>query len=71
MLLCPPFRYVLVALLSCMSCMLLLSVAERLSDPKHLRGGVIFLDAIPRTTTGKTCRGQLKQMLLARQQREE
>lgn len=51
--------------------MSLLSVAERLSDPKHLRGGVIFLDAIPRTTTGKTCRGQLKQMLLARQQREE
>ncbi|XP_026273641.1 luciferin 4-monooxygenase-like isoform X2 [Frankliniella occidentalis] len=45
-------------------------IAERLSDPKHLRGGVVFLDVIPRTVTGKTQRAQLK-IILANHRTEE
>ncbi len=38
-------------------------VAERLSDYKRLRGGVIFLDELPRTVSGKVARRHLKEML--------
>ncbi|XP_026290973.2 uncharacterized protein LOC113215551 isoform X1 [Frankliniella occidentalis] len=38
-------------------------VAEKLADYKRLRGGVIFLDQLPRTVSGKTDRRNLKEML--------
>ncbi|KAI5643681.1 AMP-binding enzyme domain-containing protein [Phthorimaea operculella] len=38
-------------------------VAERLSNPKHLRGGVVFVEQIPKSASGKILRKDLKQML--------
>lgn len=40
-------------------------VAEKLSDYKHLRGGVIFMDKLPKTVSGKIARRELKDMLKA------
>ncbi|KAJ9588695.1 hypothetical protein L9F63_018009 [Diploptera punctata] len=37
-------------------------VEERVSPEKRLRGGVIFIDAIPRTPSGKILRRQLKNL---------
>ncbi|XP_045538602.1 luciferin 4-monooxygenase-like [Papilio machaon] len=37
-------------------------VAERLSNPKHLRGGVHFVKEIPRTATGKILRKNLREL---------
>ncbi|XP_073964927.1 luciferin 4-monooxygenase-like [Choristoneura fumiferana] len=37
-------------------------VAERLSNPKHLRGGVSFVPEIPKNPSGKILRRQLKAM---------
>lgn len=37
-------------------------VAERLSNPKHLRGGVRFINEIPKNQTGKILRRELKKM---------
>lgn len=39
-------------------------IAERLSAPKHLRGGVRFIDEIPRNPNGKRMRRVLKEMTL-------
>ncbi|CAH0599805.1 unnamed protein product [Chrysodeixis includens] len=38
-------------------------VAERLSNPKHLRGGVRFVDQIPKSPAGKLLRKDLRKML--------
>ena len=38
-------------------------VDEKVSHHKRLKGGIIFLDAIPRTNTGKILRRELKKML--------
>ncbi|KPI96567.1 Luciferin 4-monooxygenase [Papilio xuthus] len=38
-------------------------VADRLSNPKHLRGGVRFVDNIPRNPSGKILRKNLREML--------
>ncbi|KAF9419160.1 hypothetical protein HW555_004245 [Spodoptera exigua] len=38
-------------------------VAERLSNPKHLRGGVRFVEEIPKTPSGKVMRTKLRKML--------
>ncbi|KAL0859175.1 hypothetical protein ABMA27_010999 [Loxostege sticticalis] len=38
-------------------------VAERLSNPKHLRGGVRFVDAIPKNPSGKILRKELRKMV--------
>lgn len=38
-------------------------VAERLSNPKHLRGGVRFVSQIPKSPSGKLLRKELKKML--------
>ncbi|KPI96565.1 Luciferin 4-monooxygenase [Papilio xuthus] len=38
-------------------------VAERLSNPKHLRGGVRFVEAIPKSLTGKILRKDLRKMV--------
>ncbi|XP_068621821.1 luciferin 4-monooxygenase-like [Battus philenor] len=38
-------------------------VAERLSNPKHLRGGVRFIKEIPKTLIGKTLRKYLREKL--------
>ncbi|CAG5052928.1 unnamed protein product [Parnassius apollo] len=38
-------------------------VAERLSNPKHLRGGVRFVEAIPKTLTGKILRKELRKIV--------
>ncbi|KAJ1531426.1 hypothetical protein ONE63_000106 [Megalurothrips usitatus] len=38
-------------------------VAERLSDYKQLRGGVLFLEHMPKTLTGKVARRELKARL--------
>uniref|UniRef100_A0A2H1VNT1 SFRICE_024315 n=1 Tax=Spodoptera frugiperda TaxID=7108 RepID=A0A2H1VNT1_SPOFR len=38
-------------------------VAERLSNPKHLRGGVRFVEEIPKTPSGKILRAKLRKML--------
>ncbi|XP_014364060.2 4-coumarate--CoA ligase 1 [Papilio machaon] len=38
-------------------------VAERLSNPKHLRGGVRFVKEIPKNPSGKILRKVLRQML--------
>ncbi|KAK7084748.1 hypothetical protein SK128_000422 [Halocaridina rubra] len=37
-------------------------IAVRVSDHKHLRGGVVFLEVIPRTSTGKIARKEVKQL---------
>ncbi|XP_046974994.1 4-coumarate--CoA ligase 1-like [Vanessa cardui] len=37
-------------------------VAERLSNPKHLRGGVKFINEIPKNQTGKILRKELRKM---------
>lgn len=37
-------------------------VADRLSSPKHLRGGVRFIDEIPRNANGKRLRRALRDM---------
>ncbi|CAB3220106.1 unnamed protein product [Arctia plantaginis] len=39
-------------------------VANKLADYQKLRGGVIFMDKITLTSTGKVARGKLKQMAL-------
>lgn len=39
-------------------------VADKLSDSKHLRGGVVFLDQIPLTSAGKVARSKLKKIVL-------
>ncbi|CAH2229305.1 jg17054 [Pararge aegeria aegeria] len=38
-------------------------VAEKLSNPKHLRGGVRFIDEIPKNQTGKMLRRELRKMV--------
>ncbi|XP_026742177.1 4-coumarate--CoA ligase 1-like [Trichoplusia ni] len=38
-------------------------VAERLSNPKHLRGGVRFVNQIPKSPAGKLLRKDLRKML--------
>lgn len=35
-------------------------VAQKLTKYKHLEGGVVFLDAIPRNAAGKILRNELK-----------
>lgn len=37
-------------------------VAENLEDFKHLRGGVIFTDSLPRNTVGKVLRQEIKKL---------
>ncbi|KAJ8711132.1 hypothetical protein PYW07_008374 [Mythimna separata] len=39
-------------------------VAEKLSDTQRLRGGVIFMDQLPLTSTGKLARGELRKLVL-------
>ncbi|KAJ1526444.1 hypothetical protein ONE63_009578 [Megalurothrips usitatus] len=39
-------------------------VAEKLSEYKQLRGGVVFLDHLPRTVSGKVARHELKKNLV-------
>lgn len=39
-------------------------VAGRLSEPKHLRGGVFFIREFPMTSNGKILRRKVRQMLL-------
>lgn len=36
------------------------TVAQKLTKYKHLEGGVVFLDAIPRNVAGKIMRNELK-----------
>ncbi|XP_068622120.1 luciferin 4-monooxygenase-like [Battus philenor] len=43
-------------------------VAERLSNPKHLRGGVRFVTAIPRNQNGKILRKTLREMIKANEE---
>ncbi|XP_053617437.1 uncharacterized protein LOC128679322 isoform X2 [Plodia interpunctella] len=38
-------------------------IASKLSDSKQLRGGVVFLDELPYTTTGKVARARLKSLI--------
>ncbi|XP_045508229.1 4-coumarate--CoA ligase 1-like isoform X2 [Colias croceus] len=38
-------------------------VAQRLSNPKHLRGGVRFINEIPKNPTGKILRKELRKMI--------
>ncbi|CAG9573672.1 unnamed protein product [Danaus chrysippus] len=38
-------------------------VAEKLSNPKHLRGGVRFVEEIPKNPSGKILRKKLREML--------
>lgn len=38
------------------------SVAARVSGYKRLRGGVQFVEAIPKNNTGKILRGELKKL---------
>lgn len=42
-------------------------VASKLSDSKHLHGGVIFVDSFPRTVTGKLKRTKILDMVLNEQ----
>ena len=37
-------------------------VSSRVSNPKRLRGGVVLLDAIPKSPSGKILRKKLKEM---------
>ncbi|XP_026727212.1 luciferin 4-monooxygenase-like [Trichoplusia ni] len=39
-------------------------VASNLSDSQRLRGGVVFLDQLPMTSTGKIARGHLREFVL-------
>lgn len=39
-------------------------VADTLSDSQKLRGGVVFMDELPLTSTGKVARAKLQQMVL-------
>ncbi|CAH0595175.1 unnamed protein product [Chrysodeixis includens] len=39
-------------------------VASNLSDSQRLRGGVVFLDQLPMTSTGKLARGHLRDLVL-------
>ncbi|KAJ8711130.1 hypothetical protein PYW07_008372 [Mythimna separata] len=39
-------------------------VANKLSDSQRLRGGVIFMDKLPMTSTGKIARGELRKLVL-------
>ncbi|XP_052756704.1 uncharacterized protein LOC113519634 [Galleria mellonella] len=39
-------------------------IASKVSPAKHLRGGVIFIDEIPKNQSGKILRRELKKMLL-------
>ncbi|KAJ8711131.1 hypothetical protein PYW07_008373 [Mythimna separata] len=39
-------------------------VADKLSDPQKLRGGVIFMDQLPLSSTGKLARGELRKLVL-------
>ncbi|XP_038217656.1 4-coumarate--CoA ligase 1-like [Zerene cesonia] len=41
-------------------------IAEKLSDPKHLRGGIRFVNEIPKNPSGKILRRKLKEMVLER-----
>ncbi|XP_052743142.1 uncharacterized protein LOC112057207 [Bicyclus anynana] len=41
-------------------------VAERLSNPKHLRGGVRFIDEVPKNQTGKILRRELRKIAKSR-----
>ncbi len=38
-------------------------VAKNLSKPKHLHGGIRFIDEIPRNMSGKILRKDLKEMI--------
>jgi acyl-coenzyme A synthetase/AMP-(fatty) acid ligase len=38
-------------------------VAQQVSKPKHLHGGVKFIDEIPKTMSGKILRRELKESL--------
>ena len=38
-------------------------VDSKVAPHKRLKGGVVFIDAIPKTTTGKLLRRELKAML--------
>lgn len=38
--------------------------AGKLSETKQLRGGVVFLDALPYTPAGKVARGKLRQLVM-------
>jgi 4-coumarate--CoA ligase len=38
-------------------------VKQRLSDPKQLRGGVVFVDSVPRLLSGKIWRAKLEEMV--------
>ncbi|KAJ8712789.1 hypothetical protein PYW08_008093 [Mythimna loreyi] len=39
-------------------------VANKLSDSQRLRGGVIFMEKLPMTSTGKIARGELRKLVL-------
>ncbi|XP_048482100.1 4-coumarate--CoA ligase 1 isoform X2 [Plutella xylostella] len=39
------------------------AVANELSDSKRLRGGVVFVDALPYTSTGKVARAKLRELV--------
>ncbi|XP_063925827.1 uncharacterized protein LOC135139500 [Zophobas morio] len=38
-------------------------IAENVSSQKHLHGGIIFIDAIPKSTSGKILRRKLKELI--------
>ncbi|CAD0114556.1 unnamed protein product [Aureobasidium uvarum] len=38
-------------------------VKQRVSDHKQLRGGVVFVEAVPRLLSGKVWRAKLKEMV--------
>lgn len=48
----------------CARCLIQVShfIIDRLSKPKHLHGGIRFLDAIPKSLTGKILRRVLRDM---------
>lgn len=39
-------------------------VAKNLSDPKHLRGGVFFVEQLPMTSNGKVVRRKVRDIIL-------